>query len=639
MILNRLLRIFNNYGKIIRNLPSWNRRLLLIVIDTLSIIFAFLLSISFIGSQNIFSNANHLLITIIIAITGIIIYLKGGQYKGISRYRSETYVEKLFLTNSTLSLFLILFKQLFNIDFISLKSIFLFTVTITLLNILIKSLIRKIIQKNLNFTENINSKNIVIYGAGDAGAQLAASLIISNKFNLKAFIDDNKDLKGRYIYEIPIFSTEYLFKESNKIDQIFLAIPSLNKKQRSILINKISELSIPILQVPSIDELAKGRVRISDLRPLSIEDLIGREEINPLHNIFGKSIKDEVIFVSGAAGSIGEEICAQLLNFNPKEIILFDISEASLYSSIEKIKSLKQTNTLITPILGCATNYKLLVNIFNKKRVNIIFHAAAYKHVPLVEINPIEGIRNNIFSTQAICEASQKTNFVKKVILISSDKAVRPTNIMGASKRVSELIIQGFAEQTILRNSPKVFSMVRFGNVIGSSGSVIPLFTKQLNEGGPITITHKDIYRFFMTIEEASQLVIQAAEIAKGNEVFLLDMGEQVKISDLAKQLIKINGLSLKDAKNPNGDIEIKYIGLRQGEKLKEELLIDSKAMKTIHPLIYSAKENSIPLEDLNIKLHELNRFCKEQNLPDVLNSLKKIIPEWINSYSKKPNL
>ncbi len=626
---NNLFKIFNYYGKIIRNLPRFKRRLILILIDFLSIVFSLLLSLSFFDNYSILSLKNILIFLTPISILGILIYLKNGKYKSISRYKSESLIEKYFINNLLLTFLIFIFKILINLNYISLKSLFLFTITITFLNILFRSLIKQLIQKNLNFTEKFNSKNIVIYGAGNAGAQLAASIIISNKYNLKGFIDDNSDLKGRNIYEIPIFSPNYLFKESKNIDQIFLAIPSLTKKQRLKLINNISELSIPILQVPSIDELAKGIVSISDLRPISIEDLIGREKINPLKNIFGKSIKDNVVFVSGAAGSIGEEICIQLLNLNPKEIILFDISEASLYKSLENLNDLNHNNLKITPILGCATNYKLLLNIFQERKVNIVFHAAAYKHVPLVELNPIEGIRNNIFSTKAICKASEKINSVKKVILISSDKAVRPANIMGASKRVSELIIQGFAEEFNVNTTSKVYSMVRFGNVIGSSGSVIPLFKKQINKGGPITITHKDIYRFFMTIEEAAQLVIQSAEIAQGNEVFLLDMGEQVKITDIAKQLIKINGLSLKNEENPSGDIAIEYIGLRPGEKLKEELLIDSKATKTIHPLIYSARESSIPLKELVLKLNELDLYCKEQNIKAVLKSLKEIVPEW----------
>ena len=631
MNLKTFFKISNNYGKNIRNLSRFKRRLILISIDIFSIIISLLFSLSFFENYNIFLLENLFFLISLITFIGIIIYLKNGQYNGISRYGSQTLIEKFLFNNLILSFGLFITSNFINVNYISLNILLLFTIILTFLNSLVRSIIRKIIQKNVNFTEKYNSKNIVIYGAGNAGAQLAASLIISNKYNLKGFIDDNPDLEGRKIYEIPIFSTKYLFEEVNNIDQIFLAIPSLTKKQRLILINKISELSIPTLQVPSIDELARGSVSISDLRPLSIEDLIGREKMNPLKNIFGKSIKNNVIFVSGAAGSIGEEICIQLLELNPIEIILFDISEASLYMSIEKLKSLNINNLSLTPILGCATNYRLLKNIFKEKKVNIVFHAAAYKHVPLVEINPIEGIRNNVFSTEAICRASEETNSVKKVILISSDKAVRPTNIMGASKRVSELIIQGFAEEFNFKKPHKVFSMVRFGNVIGSSGSVIPLFKKQIKEGGPITITHKDVFRFFMTIEEAAQLVIQATEIAEGNEVFLLDMGDQVKITDIAKQLLKINGLSLKDNNNPNGDIEIKYIGLRPGEKLKEELLINSKATKTIHPLIYSARESSIPLKELSYKLNHLKISCKEQNISAVLEILKEIVPEWHN--------
>ena len=636
MIRTGLLNIFYKYGMIIRKQSPFKRRLILISIDIISIIFALFLSISFFNNNYIFYTKNWFLFSMAISVFGIFINVLSGQYRGISRYISEKLIVRFFFSNLFLSSNIFVYKKLINLNYISFKTLFLFTITLTFLNVFIRALIRNIIERNVKFNKKSNSKNIVIYGAGDAGAQLAASLIISNKYNLKFFVDDNYDLKGRHIYEIPIYSSKYLFKEAKNIDQIFLAIPSLTIKERYTLINKISELSIPILKVPSIDELAKGTVTIADLRPISVEELIGRERIEPLKELFGPSIKGNVIFISGAAGSIGEELCMQLLSLKPKELIIFDISEASLYKAYENLKNANYQDVKLTPILGCATNFKLIFKVFKECKVNIVFHAAAYKHVPLVEINPIEGIRNNIFATQSICEAAKKVQFIKKVILISSDKAVRPTNIMGASKRVSELIIQGYGEEINKEDNFKVFSMVRFGNVIGSSGSVLPLFKKQINKGGPLTVTHKDIYRFFMTIEEAAQLVIQASQIAKGNEVFLLDMGEQVKITEVAKQLIRINGLSVKDKNNPSGDIEIKYIGLRPGEKLREELLIDSESKSTKHPLIYYAKESSIPLDKLLIELKYLNSYCLEQELNKVLDSIKKLVPEWEKSNEAK---
>ena len=342
--------------------------------------------------------------------------------------------------------------------------------------------------------------------------------------------------------------------------------------------------------------------------------------------------------VTGAGGSIGSQLCRELYAFKPAKVILFDISEPSLYNVYQEFIRFKSKDTVVVPVLGTASDYYLVDKVISENKVNIIFHAAAYKHVPLVEINPLEGIKNNVFSTKVVCECARK-NAVEKFVLISSDKAVRPTNLMGASKRISELVVQATQEKVFNENldldSKTIFLMVRFGNVLNSSGSVIPLFQKQIKEGGPITLTHERITRYFMTINEACQLVIQATSLAKGGDLFLLNMGEPVEIKKIAQQMISLNGLTLKDESNPEGDIEIVISGLRPGEKLYEELLIDNNSLPTNHPLIFRAKENFIQHSLLMPLIEKLEQYCDKQELEKSFKLISEIVPEWEKSYEQ----
>mgnify|MGYP002820740324 FL=1 len=400
---------------------------------------------------------------------------------------------------------------------------------------------------------------------------------------------------------------------------------------------KMQDYQIPVLKVPSIEELTSGKARIDSLRPIEVEDLLGRGSVRPNKELIQGSIDGLNICITGAGGSIGKELCKQIVNHSPNSLIMIDSSETNLYHLEQEINSicLKDEEINLKFILGNVKNFKSISKIFKKNNVDNVFHAAAYKHVPLIELNPIQGIDNNVLSTYSLCKAALLAD-IKKVTLISTDKAVRPTNIMGASKRLAELIFQAYSSKYNLqeeqhsypKNYPK-FSIVRFGNVLNSSGSVVPLFTKQIAEGGPITLTNENVTRFFMTLPEAAQLVIQATTLSRGGEVFLLDMGSPMKIFDLAKQMIKLSGLKIKDSNNPDGDIEIITTGLRPGEKLYEELLINAESKSTEHPLIFKANEDFIPYEDLIKSISDLENFIEEENIEEVLKVLSNLVPEW----------
>ena len=447
---------------------------------------------------------------------------------------------------------------------------------------------------NKNNARN-SSSNAIIYGAGEAGVALLLSLKNKNYKNIVCFIDDNKDLWGSNISGIPIRSPEYLSNIKNISKTIYLAIPSLTKDKYKIIFSKISKLGFEILKVPTLYEIASGKITINELRPLNIEDFLGRDEVVPDKELLKESIEGKTILITGAGGTIGSEISKQIIKFLPRKIILLEMSEPALHSISRELHDYYPDFRNIEFTLGNACNKNLLKKIFEENELDVVFHAAAYKHVPLVEINPTIGILNNVLSTKNLCNLSFE-NKIEKFVLISSDKAVRPTSIMGASKRVCELIVQSFAEKSNKNSNLNVegltkFCFVRFGNVLRSSGSVVPIFEEQIKKGGPLLVTHPEINRYFMSIEEAASLVIQAAALSKGGEIFLLDMGDPIKIVDLAKQMINLSGYSLKDDNNLSGDIEIKFTGLRKGEKLYEELLIEKNSRKTKHPFIFESSE------------------------------------------------
>jgi len=468
-------------------------------------------------------------------------------------------------------------------------------------------------------------KQTIVYGAGSAGVQLVESLKKSIDYAPVAFIDDDKQKHGTIINFIQIFSFSKLANIIKKHDVklILLAIPSASQTRRKEILKKLSKFPLEVKVLPSVDNIVNGEVTIDSIKHVQVEDILGRDSVPPQENLLKKNIKGKNILVTGAGGSIGSELCRQILELSPKKIVLFENSEFNLYSVHQELNRSKKRAEII-PKLATVTNFHQINKVISDYEVNTIFHAAAYKHVPMVEMNISEGVYNNVIGTYNVAKAA-KENKVENMLLISTDKAVRPTNVMGASKRFSELILQAFAEE----NNTTCFSMVRFGNVLDSAGSVVPLFRSQIKEGGPVTVTHRNITRYFMSIPEAVQLVLQSGAMAKGGDVFVLDMGDPIKILDLAYRMIHLSGLKPIDTSNPNGDIKVKFTGLRPGEKLYEELLIGDDVIQSEHPRIMQAREEKLSLETVEQKVREISNFRQEQN--DA--SIKDILLQNINGY------
>ena len=475
------------------------------------------------------------------------------------------------------------------------------------------------------FLSEINSKrNVLIYGAGSAGRQLSRALNESNEYKVYGFIDDSKEIYNHSIAGLTVYSQDDLHRLVTKfnIKEILLAIPSISRSRRKEIINLLEPFSISVRSLPGVDDLALGKVKVNDLLEVDLEDLLGRDEVDNNHGLLEKNIKNKNVLISGAGGSIGSELSRQVCLIKPKNIVLYEISEASLYLINQELINLNLQEVNVVPIIGSIRDKNRLIKIIKYYSIQTIYHAAAYKHVPLVEFNQSQGILNNSIGTKIIAEAAIETK-VKNFVLISTDKAVRPTNVMGASKRISELVLQAFAE---LKHST-CFTIVRFGNVLDSSGSVIPLFKKQINDGGPVTVTDYNVVRYFMTIPEAVQLVIQSGVMSTGGEVFILDMGKPVRIDDLAKKMIKLSGLEVKDDNNLDGDIEIKYIGLRPGEKLYEELLIGDSLTLTENKLIRKAEEEMIEWSKLKPMIEKIEKAAIESKTDEIYELLKEIVP------------
>ncbi len=467
----------------------------------------------------------------------------------------------------------------------------------------------------------------IIYGAGYAGRKLSIALEDNNSFKVVGFIDDDPLKNGRVLRGKPIYLAKKLdFLVNNKnIKYLFLALPKMKSYKRTEIINRVSKYNLLIRTLPNLSELAKGNIVKSDLRELEIDDLLGREKVEPDKVLMQKNIKSKVVLVTGAGGSIGSELCRQILNLKPKKLLLLDANEFSLYSILNELETLQNDLDLeIIPILASIQNKKKISVLLNTWKPDTIYHAAAYKHVPIVEQNLAEGLKNNVFGTLVIAEASIKSK-VSNFVFISTDKAVRPTSVMGASKRLGEMILQALYDKKSNQEITK-FSMVRFGNVLDSSGSVIPKFRKQIKDRVPITLTHPDISRYFMTIKEAAELVIQASAMSDGGDVFVLDMGDSVKIIDLAKKMINLSGLKLKEGNNSEGDISIEITGLRPGEKLFEELLIGNNAELTIHPKIFRAREDFLKWEILNPDLVILEKYISDNDSKKIIEIMEKLV-------------
>ena len=479
-------------------------------------------------------------------------------------------------------------------------------------------------------------KNIIIYGSGKAGQGLANNFYVDPLIRILGFFDDNKVKQGRYISGYKIINKTQLEKliEDKKIDEVWLAVPSMSSSRKIQVLKYLEKINVTIKTLPNIEKIKAGKASIKDLRSLNLNELLGRVEHKKNIKF---NFKNQIIFIFGAGGTIGTNLCKKIIKSNPKKILLFDKNEFNLYSIHSELEFVisndKTIKTQIIPILGSISDKILLNKIFSKWKCDVLYNAAAYKHVPLVESNVVVGLNNNVFGTLNLIEVAEKYS-VKKFILISTDKAVNPTNIMGVSKRISELILSAQA----LKSQNTIYATVRFGNVLGSSGSVIPKFKKQIDNGGPITLTHKEITRFFMSLEEATDLVIEAGNIAKGGETFLLDMGKPVKIYDLILKILKIEALTLKDDRNLKGDIEVKITGLRPGEKLFEELLISNKKNITQNPKIFKGFEPIIKKEDLMPILKKLKLSMDQNDDEMIVLYLKKLVPEY-NNIKKYPNI
>ncbi|MCY9875211.1 nucleoside-diphosphate sugar epimerase/dehydratase [Vibrio natriegens] len=473
-----------------------------------------------------------------------------------------------------------------------------------------RAVIRSLVAKSYAH----KSRNVLIYGAGSGGRQLAMALRGSGDYRVRAFIDGDSTLTNTVILGLPVIPMSDVMNMINKHDvtQVLLAVPSAKRSRRKEILDELSKMLVEIRTVPELTDIVSGKAKIDELKEVPIEDLLGRDPVAPQQVLLEANIKDKVVMVTGAGGSIGSELCRQILMQQPTSIVLFELSEFGLYQIDRELNLLKQEHGLncdIIPLLGSVQRKHRLETAMKSFKVQTVYHAAAYKHVPLVEYNVVEGVRNNIYGTYYTACAAIEAG-VESFVLISTDKAVRPTNVMGTTKRMAELGLQALAERENRKPNGTRFCMVRFGNVLGSSGSVIPLFKKQIERGGPVTVTHPEITRFFMTIPEAAQLVIQAGAMGKGGDVFVLDMGEPVKITDLASNLIHLSGLEVKSESNPHGDIEILFAGLRPGEKLYEELLIGDNVKNTSHERIMTAHEVYLPLEEYESLLDELDFAC-----------------------------
>lgn len=471
-------------------------------------------------------------------------------------------------------------------------------------------------------------QKVAIYGAGRAGLQTALALMSGPEFKPIAFFDDSEELHGTTVAGIRVFSPEEALEVMNERDcaQLLIAMPSSSRSRRKAIIQKFEGKGITMMTIPGMGELVDGRVRIEDIREVGVEDLLGRDPVPPYTDLLESCIRDRVVLVTGAGGSIGSELCRQIAQSGPTEIILFEQSEYALYKIEHDLKK-HYPAIAVRPILGDVLNEEHLFKVIRDCKVRTVYHAAAYKHVPLVEANIISGLTNNVFGTWCVAKVCVELE-VENFVLISTDKAVRPTNVMGASKRLAELVLQAMAKGT----SKTRFTMVRFGNVLGSSGSVVPLFKEQIRAGGPITVTHPEVTRFFMTIPEAAQLVLQAGSMGKGGDVFVLDMGDSVRISDLAKKMIELSGFEVRDPHTGIGDIAIEYVGLRPGEKLFEELLIGDNVERTHHPRIMRAVENMIEPHILFAKLEKMKESCRKGDLVSVMFLLKELVVEYLPS-------
>lgn len=577
------------------------------VIDSLFIFIAFWSAFwTRLGDSEVFFADSHYQSTFLITLVATLaLFVQMGLYRAILRYLNIQALVTICLCGALSSVFVI-FASYFTYAEVP-RSI---PVIYSAYLIILCGGARLIARLMVNRHGASKKPNVLIYGAGAAGRQLANILLQGTDYHPVAFIDDNRRLHKSSIQGIMVYRRKYFNRILEKYDasKVLLAMPGAQKSKRKEVLNFLANEGVEVLTIPNLSDIVNGEAKIDQLRDVPIDDLLGRDSVTPDPELLSQNIAAKSVMVTGAGGSIGSELCRQIAMLKPSKLILFEVSEFNLYQIDQELKKQLKLNgeqLEVYPILASVQDKDALERALKAFRVQTVYHAAAYKHVPLVEYNVVSGVENNVFGTMNAALASEKCG-VESFVLISTDKAVRPTNIMGTTKRIAELGLQALAAS----GSNTRFCMVRFGNVLGSSGSVIPLFKKQIKQGGPVTVTHPEIIRYFMTIPEAAQLVIQAGAMGKGGDVFVLDMGEPVKIAELAEKLIHLSGLEVCDETNPEGDIEIHYTGLRPGEKLFEELLIGGDVSQTAHKRIMTAKELYMPLEEYEVLIEELKTAC-----------------------------
>ena len=546
-----------------------------------------------------------------------------GHYKQMVRYIGQKTIQKAILVLAVSALLLFVARMVFDVMIPNSVPIIYWAVASSLV-----IAPRFLIQASAQSQNYKMREKCLIFGAAEAGRSLVQTLKIGNELQPIAFIDDKKQYHNKQILGLPVGRREDIpyYVERFGVSKMLLAVHNTSPERRKELIIELEPYAIELLSIPNISDLLSGKSKIDELREIRIEELLGRDPVPPITRLLDINIRGKNVLVTGAGGSIGSELCRQIVKSGPSKLVLFELSEFNLYQIENELKQ-HYFDIPMVPVLSNIQDTEVLRSVMDEHKIQTIYHAAAYKHVPMVESNPLAGIRNNVFGTSNVALVAAEYD-VEKFVLISTDKAVRPTNIMGATKRFAELYIQGLAELGAMTE----FSIVRFGNVLGSSGSVVPLFTKQIKAGGPITVTHPDITRFFMTIPEAAELVIQAGAMGSKGEVFVLDMGPSVKIVDLAHKMAHLMGHSLRTIDKPNGDIELKFSGLRPGEKLYEELLIDDADTTTEHPRIMGADETKLPFEEVILLFDELNRLLLEHDVEGSKALLRKAPLAYIPS-------
>ena len=627
--MNNILKSFLNYTI---SLHRYSKRLIVIITDSiLCILCTWLAFVLRLEELILFKDFNLYPAAISIAIA-IPIFWLFGLYRTIYRYTGTSMILNILVSTFVYGLLYFLAVGVYGIkitpNYIGLsvpRSIGILQPMLLFFAIICLRLsVKFILIKDYSFNNKTeNKKNVLIYGAGNAGRQLVVALENNPEFKVVGFLDDDNQLHRQIILGKVIYSPSKLEKivKTENINLVFLALPTIDRSKRNKIIEELNKHKLIVKTLPSISEIIGGRITVSDIKDLNIDDLLSREQVKPDILLLNKNINSKTVLVTGAGGSIGSELCRQIAKLKPNNLILLELNEYSLYKIYEELINLNG-NLKIIPLLINVQDQIKLEKIFEKFKVDTVYHAAAYKHVPLVEQNVCEGVKNNVFGTLAIAKASVNKK-IPNLVLISSDKAVRPTNVMGASKRLSELCMQSIYNHNEIININ--FSIVRFGNVLESSGSVIPKFKKQIKEGGPVTLTHKDVTRYFMTITEAAQLVIQAGAMGKKSEVFVLDMGESVKIKDLVYKMINLSGFTVKDENNLDGDIDIDIVGLRPGEKLYEELLIGDDPQNTDHFKIFKTNDPFIPYFKLEKDLNNLKTLLDENKVAEVKKLLEKL--------------